>query len=147
VAADHLPDWSWRLKPVLDLRQDSDRPPLGQPRNLEPSEAVVQSILKDHTQPGKELATYATVAARHQEQFDKLRHSRQILFRSNFAVVRFERGPDLRAVQEVYTALVDPNLPADAAPKPFAYMLQRASLDGRADEVRPELSPMQPPAF
>jgi hypothetical protein len=147
VASDHLPDWSWRLKPVLDLRQDSERPPLAQPRALDPGEAVVQSVLKDHSQPGKELAAYATVAARHQDQFDKLRHSRQILFRSNFAVVRFERGPDLRAVQEVYTALVDPNLPADAAPKPFAYMLQRATLDGRADEVRPELAPMQPPAF
>jgi hypothetical protein len=27
------------------------------------------------------------------------------------------------------------------------YLLQRASLDGRADDVRPELAPMQPPAF
>jgi len=27
------------------------------------------------------------------------------------------------------------------------YLVQRASLDGRAEEVRPELAPMQPPAF
>jgi uncharacterized membrane protein len=27
------------------------------------------------------------------------------------------------------------------------YLVQRASLDGHAEEVRPELAPMQPPAF
>ena len=51
------------------------------------------------------------------------------------------------AVHEVYTALRDPNAPADEAPQPAPYMLQRASLDGRADDVRPELSPFRPPAF
>jgi hypothetical protein len=50
-------------------------------------------------------------------------------------------------VHEVYTALPDPAEPADAAPKPFAYMVQRASLEGDAAEVRPELAPMRPPAF
>ena len=37
--------------------------------------------------------------------------------------------------------------PADAEVKPLPYMIQKASLDGRADEVRPELSPFRPPAF
>jgi hypothetical protein len=147
VAADHLPDWSWRLKPTLDLRPDSERPPLARPRALEPTDVRVQSILAEHSEPGRELAAYATIAARHQDQFDKLRHSRQILFRSNFALVRFERTPDLTAVHEVYTGLTDPNAPADAAPKPFAYMIQRASLDGHAEEVRPELAPFRAPAF
>ena len=101
-----LPDWSWRLKPTLDLRPESERPPPGQLRALDPPEPRVQSILVDHTEPGKELMAYATIAARHMDQFDKLRHSRQILFRSNFALVRFERAPDLTAVHEVYTALV-----------------------------------------
>jgi hypothetical protein len=38
-------------------------------------------------------------------------------------------------------------LEADAAPKPFAYMIHRASLEGRPDEPRPELGPFPPPAF
>jgi len=147
VAPDHLPDWSWRLKPTLDVRPDAERPRPGQPRALEPSDARVQSILVDHAEPGKELRTYGTIAARHQDQFDRLRHSRQILFRSNFGFVRFERAPTLTAVHEVYTALRDPDAPADEAPKPVAYMIQKASLEGSADEVRPELAPFRPPAF
>lgn len=147
VAATRLPDWSWRVTPTLDLRPDSEHPPPARPRVLEPDDALIQSILTDHVQPGKELSAYATIAARHQDQFDRLRHARQILFRSNFALVRFERAPDLTAVHEVYTALPDPDLEADAAPKPFAYMIQRASLEGRPDEVRPELGPFPPPAF
>jgi hypothetical protein len=147
VASDKLPDWSWRLTPTLDLRPDAERPPPGRPRDLDPDEARIQAILVDRAEPGKESLAYATIAARHLEQFDKLRHSRQILFRANFGLVRFERAPVLTAVHEVYTALPDPDAAADALPKPFPYMLQRASLEGSAEEVRPELAPMRPPAF
>jgi hypothetical protein len=142
-----LPDWSWRLKPTLDVRKEADRPPPAQLRALDPPEPRVQSILADHTEPGKELMAYATVAARHMDQFDKLRHSRQILFRSNFALVRFERTPDVTAVHEVYTTLPDPNAAPGTPLKVLPYLVQRASLDGHAEEVRPELAPMQPPAF
>ena len=142
-----LPDWSWRLKPTLDIRPESQRPPPGQLRALDPPETRVQAILANHAEPGKELMAYATIAARHMDQFDKLRHSRQILFRSNFALVRFERGTDLTAVHEVYTALPDPNAAPGTAPAVLPYLVQRASLDGHAEEVRPELAPMQPPAF
>ncbi len=147
VASDHLPDWSWRLEPTLDLRPEAERPAPGRPRALEPDETRIQKILVERAEPGREMGAYATVAARHQDQFEKLRHSRQILFRANFAMVRFERAPALTAVHEVYTALPDPQAPADAAPKPFAYMVQRASLEGDAAEVRPELAPFRPPAF
>ena len=142
-----LPDWSWRLKPTLDLRKESDRPPPAQLRALDPPETRVQSILANHAEPGKELMAYATVAVRHMDQFDKLRHSRQILFRSNFALVRFDRSPDLTAVHEVYSALPDPNAAPGTPQKVLPYLVQRASLDGHAEEVRPELAPMQPPAF
>jgi len=142
-----LPDWSWRLKPTLDVRPESERPPPGQLRKLDPAEPRVQSILVDHTEPGKELMAYATIAARHMDQFDKLRHSRQILFRSNFALVRFERAPDVTAVHEVYTSLIDPNAAPGTPLQVLPYLVQRASLDGHAEEVRPELAPMQPPAF
>jgi hypothetical protein len=147
VAANKLPDWSWRSKPTLDLRPDAERPAPARPRALQPSDERIQNILANHAEPGRELSAYASIAARHQDQFDRLRHSRQILFRSNFGLVRFERGSDLIAVHEVYTALRDPDAPADEEPKPLAYMIQRALLDGRADEVRPELAPFRPPAL
>ena len=142
-----LPDWSWRVKPTLDVRPESERPPPGQLRKLDPPEPRVQSILANHAEPGKELMAYATIAARHMDQFDKLRHSRQILFRSNFALVRFERTPDVTAVHEVYTALPDPNAAPGTPLQVLPYLVQRACLDGHAEEVRPELAPMQPPAF
>jgi hypothetical protein len=142
-----LPDWSWRLKPTLDLRKEVDRPPPGQLRALDPPDTRVQSILANRTEPGKELMAYATIAARHMDQFDKLRHARQMLFRANFGLVRFERAPDLTAVHEVYTALPDPDAPPGTPLQVLPFMQQRASLDGRADDVRPELVAMQPPAF
>ncbi len=60
-----LPDWSWRSKPTLDVRKESERPPPGQLRALDPTETRVQSILANHAEPGKELTAYATIAARH----------------------------------------------------------------------------------
>jgi hypothetical protein len=147
IKPDKLPDWSWRSKPVLDVRPDTERPPPMQPRALEPDLERIEKILSLKAEPGKELAAYLAVAARHQDQFDRLRHSRQILFRANFGLVRFERGTELLAVHEVYTGLADPKAPADAEVKPLPYMIQKASLDGRADEVRPELAPFRPPAF
>jgi hypothetical protein len=147
VAPDKLPDFSWRAIPTLDLRPDAERPPPGRPRALDPGDERIQKILIDRAEPGKELAAYATIAARHQDQFDRLRHSRQILFRSNFGLVRFERAQQLVAVHEVYTVLVDPNAPADEEPKPLPYMIQKASLDGQATDIPPEKSPFRPPAF
>jgi hypothetical protein len=147
VASDRLPDWSWRFTPTLDVRPDAQRPVPGRPRPLDPGDERIQAILGQHAEAGRELAAYTTIAARHQDQFDRLRHARQILFRSNFALVRFERTPGLVAVQEVYTALRDPAAPADHEPQPLPYMIQRASLEGRADEVRPELAPLRAPAF
>lgn len=142
-----LPDWSWRLQTALDLRPDAERPKPGRPRALDPGDERIQSILVQRTEPGQEVAAYATIAGRHQDQFDRLRHSRQILFRANFGLVRFERAPVLTAVHEVYTGLADPDAPADAEVKPEAYMVQKAALEGSADEVRPELAPFRAPAF
>ena len=147
IPPDKLPDWSWRSTPVLDVRPDTERPPPMQPRALEPDLERIEKILTLRAEPGKELASYLAIAARHQDQFDRLRHSRQILFRANFGLVRFERGTELLAVHEVYTGLADPKAPGDAEVKPLPYMIQKASLDGRADEVRPELAPFKSPAF
>lgn len=142
-----LPDWSWRLQTALDLRPDAERPKPGRPRALDPGDERIQQVLVQRTEPGQEVAAYATIAGRHQDQFDRLRHSRQILFRSNFGLVRFERAPVLTAVHEVYTGLADPDAAADQEVKPEAYMVQKASLESSAEEVRPELAPFRAPAF
>ncbi|EHR72229.1 hypothetical protein BurJ1DRAFT_3421 [Burkholderiales bacterium JOSHI_001] len=143
----HLPDWSWRLTPTLDRRPEAQRPPPSRLRTLDPPEPRLQAILVNHSEPGNEAMAYATVATRHMDQFDKLRHARQFLFRANFAQVRFERTTELVAVHEVYSALADPGAAPGTPPQVLPYLVQRASLDGRADDLRPELAPLQAPAF
>jgi len=84
------------------------------------------------------VRAYQKIAARHQSSLGRLRNARQILFRSNFGLLRFEREEDdtLTAVHEVYTAFTnpeDPNPPAQPAPAP--YLLQRASLGPLQEEA------------
>ena len=73
---------------------------------------------------------YQAIAARHQHALGHLRNARQILFRGNFAVVRFNQldGGVVEAVHEVYTAFTDPDQAADLESKPEPYMVQVASL-------------------
>ncbi|MGH2614273.1 MAG: hypothetical protein ACRDJC_03460 [Thermomicrobiales bacterium] len=149
VAADKLPDWSWRLQPLIDQRPEDERPKPVRPRALAPNAERIEAVLGAHVDPGAELAAYQSVAARHQDQFDRLRHSRQILFRSNFGLVRFERdaaGATV-AVQELYSALRDPDEPVEVDPLPEPFVVQRASLAPVPGEVRPELAPFRSPAW
>ncbi|MGH8718978.1 MAG: hypothetical protein ACREV0_08580 [Burkholderiales bacterium] len=149
VAPDKLPDWSWRLVPLIDQRPDGERPKAGRPRPLAPNDEHIESVLTTGANSGAELAAYQSVAQRHQDQFDRMRHSRQILFRSNFGLVRFERdaaGAPL-AVQELYSALRDPDEPVELDPPPLPFVVQRASLAPITGELPPELSPFRPPAW
>ncbi len=126
---DHPPDWRWRTEALLDLRDDVDRPEPIRPRVLD--DAEVTSLLDD---PATAVQAFQKIAARHQSSLDKMRNSRQIMFRSNFGLVKVERESDgsLTAVHEVYTAFPDA---LDA--KPDRYLVQRAPL-GPVDEDRPE---------
>ncbi|HJY42071.1 MAG TPA: hypothetical protein VJ303_12565, partial [Steroidobacteraceae bacterium] len=78
-------------------------------------------------------------AARQQYSLESLKNSRQILFRSNFGLVRFERreGGVLHAIHEMYTGA---RLPAEAGTEPLLpqlFVLHEAALQAPG-AVRPE---------
>jgi hypothetical protein len=126
------PDWRWRVKPLIDRRDDGERPAAIQLLKLDPS---VESKL---AAPATMLEGFAAVAARHQHALERLRNSRQILFRGNVGLVRFTRdGATVTAVHEVYTSFSDPSQPNPQIPKPEAFLVQVAPL-GPEPEDRPE---------
>jgi hypothetical protein len=145
VRADKRPDFSWTLRPIFDTRPDTEpttrpvmaRPvPLpGTPPTLGTFEAKGQSAFQ----------AYAQVATRHFRQLDRLSHSRQILFRSNLGVVRFEaEGARRFALHQLVTVLPDPLNRADTPHllKPEVVMEQRGELTPPAGAVRPEDRPL-----
>lgn len=125
------PDWRWRITPLLDVRADIDRPPPIQQLPLDA--AAVEAQLAD---PHTAVNGYQAIAARHQHALDRMRNARQILFQANFGVCRFEQDATsgaLTAIHEIHTAGRAPNDPGDADPKPEAYLVQVAPLDGAED--------------
>ena len=84
------------------------------------------------------LEGFQAVAARHQHALERLRNARQILFRGNVGLVRFEREDQkVTAVHEVYTSFSDPGQPTPQITKPEAFLVQVARL-GPEPEDRPE---------
>jgi len=126
------PDWRWRVKPLIDQRDDVARPAGIQLLKLD---STVESRLAS---PATMLEGFQAVAARHQHALERLRNSRQILFRGNVGLVRFTRdGVKLTAFHEVYTSFSDPSQPNPQIPKPEAFLVQVAPL-GPEPEDRPE---------
>ena len=125
------PDWSWRTTPLLDQRANGDRP-----KPIQALEIDADQIDRDLAGNSTVIDGYQAIAARHQHALGHLRNARQILFRGNFAVVRFNQldGGEVEAVHEVYTAFTDPDQPADLEPKPEPYMVQVASLGPLAED-------------
>ena len=120
------PDWRWRTKPLVDERPDELRPEPIRPRLLDDDE-IDGLLSSDDTK----VDAYQKIAARHQSSLGRLRNARQMMFRANFGLLRFEREEDqtLTAVHEVHTAFKDPEDPnPPARPAPAPYMLHRASL-------------------
>ena len=134
------PDWRWRVKALVDERKDSDRPKPAQPLAIDVA-AIDALLTTSETNPvaGQAAQAYLLLAARHQDAIEKTKNSRQILFRSNFGLVRFEHdGTKLVAVHELISAFLDPTeaLP-QAALVPATYMLHKAVL-GPEDEAPPD---------
>jgi hypothetical protein len=128
------PDWRWRIEALLDRRLDGQRPePI---RAIELDHAQIEADLAD---PSTLLDAYQALAARHQHALGHLRGARQILFRSNYGVCRFEevRGR-LHAVHEVYTAFEDPDHPTPEEPKAAPFLVQTAPLVADAADRPPE---------
>ena len=130
------PDWMWRARPLLDTRPDSERP--SAIRQLPLDDGKIDADLKGSAP----LDAYLSVTARHQGAVEKLKNSRQMLFRSNFGLVRFTRREGrLIAIHELYTAFADPDAAVPEPPKPAPFMVHEASL-GPEDEAPPgELRP------
>ncbi len=130
------PDWRWRVNPLLDERADNDRP-----EPIRPLDIDFDQVDLDLADPEKVVNAYQAVAARHQHALGHLRNARQILFRSNYGLCRFQTNAvtgNLEAVHEVYTAFTDPDQPVAVEPKAEPYLFQVASLDPEADDVPPE---------
>jgi hypothetical protein len=122
---DQQPDWRWRVLPLLDRRPDEARPEPIQPTELDHDQIDAQLA-----NPDTIVDAYQAIAARHQHALGHLRNARQIMFRSNFGVCRFEPDADggLTAIHEVHTAFRDPDNPALTDLEAAPYMVQRARL-------------------
>lgn len=130
------PDWSWRVEPIFDLRADAARPPPIQQFKIQDAGGV-QSALTEAGGPNSVKGFHA-VAGRQQHSLETLKNSRQILFRSNFGLVRFERREGvLHAIHEMYTAARSPEESGTAPLLPQLFVLHDAALT-TPGAVRPE---------
>jgi hypothetical protein len=130
------PDWSWRVEPIFDLRADEARPPPIQQFKIADAGGV-QSALTEAGGPNSVKGFHA-VAGRQQHSLETLKNSRQILFRSNFGLVRFERRDGvLHAIHEMYTAARRPEETGTEPLLPQLFVLHDASLTAPG-AVRPE---------
>lgn len=121
------PDWSWRVEPVFDLRADDARPAAIQPLKLT-DPAGVQGALTEAGGP-RSIEGFHAVAARQQHALETLKNARQILFRSNFGLVRFERRAGvLHAIHEMYTAARRPEEAGTEPLLPQLFVLHEAAL-------------------
>jgi hypothetical protein len=121
------PDWSWRVEPIFDLRAEDARPAPIQPLQFN-DPAGVQTALTEAGGP-RSVEGFHAVAARQQRSLETLKNSRQILFRSNFGLVRFERrGSVLHAIHELYTAARRPEETGTEPLRPQLFVLHEAAL-------------------
>ncbi|UVO50214.1 hypothetical protein M0208_06640 [Sphingomonas sp. SUN019] len=142
------PDWRWRVQPLLDERADRDilddpqfekhRPPPIQAKAID--DAAIEAQLAD---PMEVLAALQTISDRHQAALGRMRNARQMLFRSNFGICRFETEDGaISAVHEVYTEGIDPETRLRVMDR---YMVQKAPL-GPPKDAPPRADDEPPPA-
>jgi hypothetical protein len=128
------PDWVWRARPILDTRPDAQRPSSVRPLAL--NDAAIDAAV----QGADPLGAYVSVAARHQGAVEKLKNARQMLFRGNLGLVRFERrAGKLVAIHEAWTAFADPDNPVPEPPRPAPFMVHEAPLGPEDEPVPGEL--------
>lgn len=130
------PDWSWRVEPIFDLRADADRPPAIQQFKIGDAGGVQTAL----TEAGgaNSVKGFHAVAGRQQHSLETLKNSRQILFHSNFGLVRFERREGvLHAIHEMYTAERSPEETGTSPLLPGLFVLHDAAL-AAPGAVRPE---------
>jgi hypothetical protein len=135
------PDWSWHVAPVLDLRPDGAGPGT-RPLAAQPLAIDTPTVLRQLAEP-RSVDAFQALAARHQRALETLRNSRQILFRSNFGLVRFERRDGLlHAIHEAFTSFRLPGDLGSEAPRAEAFMQHAAALaDPAAPRPEAKLNP------
>jgi hypothetical protein len=150
------PDWSWRIQVLLDARPDLDPRPNLDPRSdfERPKQARPKQLAADLKAPAvppppsppkfaEFIEGYRQIAQRHADQFDKITHGRQLLFRNNFGVIEFKeennpngQGGFRHAIHKLYYRHPDD-------PVADVYTLHRtviAALDGAViDEEKPTI--------
>jgi hypothetical protein len=136
-----LPDWSWHVSPVLDLRPDGSGEGT-RPRAAQPLPIDTPTVLRQLGEP-RSVDAFQALAARHQRTLETVRNTRQIMFRSNFGLVRFERREGvLHAVHEAFTAFKLPGDVGTEAPRAEAFMQHAAALaDPAAPRPEARLNP------
>ncbi len=117
-----LPEWRWRVTALVDGRPDAERPsPI---RTVPLDDDAIDAQVAAQPSP---FAAIQEVARRHQAALDRMRNTRQMMFRSNFGICRFEtEGDKVTAVGEVWTTATDPETQLSVLD---AYMVHRADLD------------------
>jgi hypothetical protein len=119
------PDWSWRIENVIDKRQESERPSTTRVASLEETDDMMKNLQK--------------IAIRHIAQAKKVNYTRQILFKSNFGLVSFEKSQE--GVLHVLHALYA--VPSDGKPgkkqKHEVYSLHKIPMEASQAEKAPSI--------
>lgn len=130
------PDWSWRIEPIFDLRADDARP--GPIQAFKFGDAAGVQVALTEAGGANSIKGFHAVATRQQHALETLKNSRQILFRSNFGLVRFERRTGvLHAIHEMYTGARRPEETGTEPLLPQLFVLHEAAL-ATPGAVRPE---------
>jgi hypothetical protein len=144
------PDWSWRIKIVLDQRAefngtpyepDKERPEAAKPPSAGTDISAEVTPAPDFRQTFADA--YRRLVSRHHRSFDVMRNGRQIAMGSNLGLIHFKMITDaqnqevLHAVQELRSVFPYelPNASEDHQP----FTIHKAPLTGDPNDTKPVL--------
>ena len=144
------PDWSWRIKVLLDERPEFNgqpyEPDKERPEAAKPLSAGIDIVSTPSPNPSfrADFAdAYRRLISRHHRSFDIMRNGRQLCIGSNLGLIHFKILKDaqnqdvLHAIQELHTVFPYelPNASEDHQP----FTTHKARLTGDPSEKRPAL--------
>jgi len=144
------PDWSWRIKVLLDQRPEFNGPPY-EPDKERPEAAKPASAGTDISTQATQIPSfrdtfadaYRRLVSRHHRSFDIMRNGRQIAMGNNLGLIHFKNIKDaqnqdvLHAIQELRSVFPYelPNASEDHQP----FTIHKARLTGDPTETKPVL--------
>ena len=144
------PDWSWRIKVLLDERAEFNgqpyEPDKERPEAAKPPSAGIDIVSTPSQNPSFRVDfadAYRRLISRHHRSFDIMRNGRQLCIGSNLGLIHFKIFKDaqnqdvLHAIQELHTVFPYelPNASEDHQP----FTTHKARLTGDPSEKRPLL--------